>query len=177
MNGLPNARRLVPLLYLAGGLILADQAADLVSTVLSQPVRTGSAEWRFAVVGLLVTRTSVFLLGDLFLLAAAIGLEHRRVVRVLGALHLLAALVLGAGLGLFLLDAVQIRSVVPAEGSGDLLLATARAGALLLLGTAFLVWTGLRTFRGSKPVRPAADANLVVGKTGSGEPRRKRGES
>lgn len=177
MAGSPIARRLLPLLYLAGGLILADQAADLLATVLSQPVRPGAAEWRFAVVGLLVTRTSVLLLGDLFLLGAAIGLEHRRVIRVLGILHLAAAAILGLSLGLFLLDAVQIKSTVPRDASGDLLLAATRAGALLLLGTVFLAWAGLRMVRGSRAPRAAANADLVVGRAGSGEPQGKRGGS
>jgi hypothetical protein len=120
-------RRLLGLLYLAGILVLADQAADLAATVLAKPLAPSQASWRFGVFGLLMTRASVFLIADVMLFIAAVALGHRKVLRALGALHALVALALLAGLLLFSLDWLQIRRDVSQAGARTFDLAALRA--------------------------------------------------
>lgn len=164
MTGFHSTRRLIPLLYLAGGLLLADQAADLIGTMLAQPVMPGSPEWRFGAAGLLVTRASVVLVGDVLLFTAAVLMEHRRVVRLLGVIHLLLAALLLASLIVFVLDAVQVRRLVREGGQGAFDLAAVRAGILILAGAALLGWAGLVTWRMTRSGSRRGAGPIMVGR-------------
>jgi ABC-type xylose transport system permease subunit len=145
-------RKLLRLLYLAGALVLADQAADLAATLLSKPWMPSEANWRFGVFGLLMTRASVFLIGDVMLFSAAILLGHRKTLRSLGVLHLLLVLLLLAGIGLFALDWLQVRRQV-----GDNLrvvdLAGIRAAATALLLLLLVGWSGLAALRAGRATK------------------------
>src|ERR1051325_7809820 len=123
----PHRRKLLALLYLAGFLIAVDQLADVLVTVLSTPVAFDSVQWRFGVFGLLATRTSVLLMAEVMVFAAAVGLDHRNLLAGLGVLNLVLALCVLAGLVLFALDAAQLRSMVRA-GSGRRQVRKGRAG-------------------------------------------------
>jgi hypothetical protein len=143
-------RRLLALLYLAGLVILADQIAELAATVLLQPATTGAASWRFAVFGIATSRATVFLIADVLLFAAAAGLEHRGILRLLGVGHLVLAAALGVGLGLFGLDALEVQRVVRPAGRNAFLAASTRAAAVALSGMILLFWAGVVALRISR---------------------------
>ena len=144
-------RNLLALLYGAGILILADQAADLAATLLANTPSPSAAPWRFGVFGLLMSRVSVFLVADVMLWSAALGMGHRSMIRALGLLHLLIAAVVFAGLVVFALDWLQVRGRVQAERTQGFDLAALRAVliALLLIGVA--VWAGRLALKGWRP--------------------------
>jgi uncharacterized membrane protein YwzB len=143
-------RRLLGLLYLAGLLLLADQVADLAATLLAKPWLPSEATWRFGAFGLLLTRASVFLLADVMLFTAAIWLGHRKVLRSLGLLHLLVAVLLAAGLGTFVLDWLQVRSQLPEDGRRSFDLAGLRAAGLAAMALGLSTWAGLVSLRATR---------------------------
>lgn len=138
------------MLYLAGTLLLVDQLADLTATLIANTPAPGTAAWRFGAFGLLTSRVSVFLLADVMLFAAAVGLAHRRVLRLLGVAHLMLVPLLLGGLTLFGLDWVQVRGQVSDRGSSRFDLAGIRAAALALLTTILAGWGGLTAFRAGR---------------------------
>jgi hypothetical protein len=135
-------RKLVGLLYVAGAFLVADQVADLIATIATAPVQLSSAQWRFGVFGLLVTRGSVFLVAEVMLWTAAVVLDHRNVIRSLAVLNLLLAAALAAGLGLFGLDALELRRQVKAGSGPRYDAAAARAILITLCGVVLLAWSG-----------------------------------
>jgi hypothetical protein len=154
----PDVRNLLVLLYVVGVLLMADQAVDLGVTLMASPVAFESAQWRFGLFGLLISRGSVLLVADVMVFAAALSLEHRTVIRLLGALHLALGVALLAGLGLFVLDTLELRRMVRTEASQLYNLTAVRAGLIGLLGAALLLWSGVR-------------ALAVTRRSGRGRPR------
>lgn len=144
-------RNLVVLLYVTGALLFLDQGIDLISTLLSAPVALGNAQWRFGAFGLFVTRGSVLIVADVMLWSAAVVLEHRRVLRALAVVHLVLAVALAAGLGLFGLDAVELRRQVPSGSGRRYDSAALRAATISLLGVVLLAWSGVRGWVASSP--------------------------
>jgi hypothetical protein len=136
-------RKLLALRYLAGALVIADQLADLVASLLAKGPSPTLASWRFGTFGLLISRSSVFLIADVMFFTAAIVLGHRRVIRVLGAIHLLGAVLLLAGLVEFGLDWAEVRFQVPEAGLRNFQYSTLRAAALGLVAAAISLWTGI----------------------------------
>ena len=143
-------RRLLGLLYLAGAIVIADQLADLVASIMAKNPTPALASWRFGVFGLLISRSSVFLIADVMLFAAAIWLGHRRVIRGLGALHFLAALLLLAGLLGFSLDWTEVRRQVPEAGVRSFQYSTVRASVLARFVAGISVWAGVVAFKATR---------------------------
>jgi hypothetical protein len=160
----PATRRLLALLYVVGFLMAADQLADLLTTLLSAPMAPSSAQWRFGVFGLFATRVGVFLVAEVLLFTAALTLEHRTALRLLGALNLLLALALLAGFGVFALDTLELRRAVGAAAAGLYESAALRAGVVSLIGVGLLGWSG---WIAARPARDDAGrrrdgASLIV---------------
>ena len=166
-------RRLLALLYLAGAILIVDQVADLIGTFMAQPIALGSAAWRFGAFGLFSSRSSVLLVADAMLFAAAIGLDHRRVLRTLGFLHLLLAVTATAGLVVFALDALEVRREIRESASGLYHSAALRVAVVSLLASILLAWTGfvaIATTRSTKGgARPAGEGLVVGSRAGSEE--------
>jgi hypothetical protein len=159
-------RKLLALLYLAGALIAIDQIADLIATLLANPVSLGSVQWRFGTFGLAATRGSVLLVAEVMLFAAALGLEHARAVRFLGVLNLVLAAGVAAWLGLFALDTLQLRGMVAPGARGRYVVPAVRAGGIAALLVLLLGWSGiaaLRMPRHSKRQGKAHGAILIEG--------------
>jgi len=146
----PGTRRLVGLLYVVGLLMAVDQAADLLTTLLSAPQAPNSAQWRFGVFGMVASRVAVFLVAEVLVFAAALVLEHRTTLRLLGAFNVLIALAALAALGFFALDTLELRRGVGADRAGVYDAAAFRAGAIALLGTIVLAWSGVIALRSSR---------------------------
>jgi hypothetical protein len=162
------------LLYLAGLLLLADQAADLTATLLANSPAPGAASWRFGAFGLMASRVSVLLLADLMLFLAAVGLEHRKALKLLGVLHLLLVPVLAAGVVLFALDWLEVRARVSEAGPGRFDFAGVRAIMLALLATVLCGWAGWMALRAGRSHphqrgRDAEPAPLLTGTSARGK--------
>ena len=164
MSQAAPTHRLLGLLYLVGGLILADQIADVAATVLLQPGTTGTANWRVAVYGLAASRASILLLADVLLFVAAVGLGHRVVLRVLALLHGVLVLALAGGLLLFGLDVLEVQRLVREDGKSAFIAATGRAVVVSLVGLVLLAWTGVVAWRESRAHsrRGRSDAEFLV---------------
>ena len=159
------ARRLLAVLFAAGLLILLDQSADLIATLLSRDVAPSVPSWRFGLFGLVASRTSALLAGDVMLFASATALEWRNMLKTLGALHLVLAAGAGAGLVLFILDAVQVRGAVPAQSTSAFSAAAFRAGVVALGGAVTFAWAGVAAWRTAGPGPrggPGAESLLVA---------------
>ena len=159
-------RRLLAVLFAAGLLILLDQTADVIATMLSRKTDPSAPSWRFGLFGMVASRTSALLVGDVMLLAAAAALGWRRTLRALGALHLLLAAGALAGLGLFALDAIQVRGAVPEQSGSAFTAAAFRAGVVALAGALTLGWAGVAAWRTARnPTRtgrPGSETLLVA---------------
>jgi len=158
-------RKLLGLMYVAGALVIADQLADLVASLLAKGPTPTLASWRFGAFGLLISRASVFLIADVMFFTPAVLLGHRRVIRSLGAMHFLVAALLLVGLVEFALDWAEVRFQVPESGVRDFQYSTLRAAALALLAAAILVWTGIVAFRATRSHarHKHADSPLLAG--------------
>ena len=86
---------------------------DLAAT--AWPLRVGSLEWRYGFMGLMTSYLHTPILAFVLGMALAFFLGHRKTFRFLSILCLLAAVLLLIVLGLFPLDAIQLRGVQPAE--------------------------------------------------------------
>ncbi len=143
-------RKLLGLLYLTGGVVIADQLADLAATILARNPTPALASWRFGTFGLLISRSSVFLIADVMLFTAAIRLGHRKVIRGLGVLHVLVALLVVALLAGFGLDWAEVRRQVPQAGVRSFEYSSLRAGLLALLVVGVSLWAGLVAFKATR---------------------------
>jgi hypothetical protein len=159
------------LLYVAGIVILLDQAADLASTLLTRPLEPAAPAWRFGAFGLLMARVSALVLADAMILTAAIQLGHRKVLRVLGALHLLLALALLGVIAFFLLDAVQLRRGLRPEVRQSFELAALRALLVTGLMVVLAGWVGLASLRVTRGRRERTpEQPFIAVRHGSAEP-------
>ena len=139
----PRVRRLISLLYLAGLLIIADQVIEILAALLAGSPAPGAASWRFGAFGVVAGRLSVLLVADAFLFAAAIGLQHRMMLRVLGWIHLALAAVCFAALLVFGLDALEMGGRVRGAVAGPVGVAALRAGGIVALAIGLMIWVGV----------------------------------
>lgn len=160
MTTSPAVRRLWSLLYLAGALVMADQLADLGATLLANPPTPGLPSWRFGAFGLVVSRASVFLIADVMLFVPAVALAHRRMLRLLGVVHLVVAAVLLACLAVFALDWLQLRGNLRQSVSRGFDTAAIRAAGMVVIAIGVAVWAGVSALRATRvkgrAVRPEA---------------------
>lgn len=110
-------------------------------TIAALPFRPGEMTWRFAATGIFAEGVMTALLGLFSALALAVYLEHRTVVKVLGVVSAIGCLTFLGVIGLFLIEAMQMRSVVAEEAQTGM--AIASMGAFFkhlsgLIGTALM---------------------------------------
>lgn len=152
----PQARRLLPLLYLAALMILFDQALDILGGVW--PMHPELTNWRVGTFGVTLSRLEFVALADALAVATALYLDHRRVLAFLAVIHLVVGVVLVAALALFSLDVLQLRKLMRPERVRQLDIAALRtvamggAAALACLIFPIGVWrTRQRQAREEKP--------------------------
>lgn len=124
----PQARRLLPLLYLAALLIFLDQALDILGGVW--PLHLDLTNWRVGTFGVILSRLEFIALADALAVATALFLDQRKVLAFLAIVHLLTAIAIVAGTGLFALDVLQLRRLMRPERVRQLDLAAVRTIAL-----------------------------------------------
>jgi len=158
------------ILYVAAVVVILDQLAILAASVY--PVTVDSVNWRFGAVGLAAGRATPFLLADLLLLAGGMLAGHRVFLRFLAGLHVLVAVLLAGTLGLFVLDALEIRQRIPLDARRQALASAVRAAVALAAVILYCLIVAVRVIRATPP-RPAlrsADRRLVLdGHAGAAE--------
>lgn len=169
-NLAPKNRRVLWLLYVVAVVILLDQSLEVLSLVW--PLRFPIASWRFGTLGLALGKLEFLALADALLLAAAVFLEHRGFLRVLGVVHTVVGLALLAALAVFLLDGIQLRQVVIPErrremtiaGIRSLILGAAAGMACLIAGIS--LWRSQRAEPKREQAQARGDTLLVGAKRG-----------
>jgi len=152
----PQARRLLPLLYLAALMIFFDQALDILGGIW--PLHPELTNWRVGTFGVVLSRLEFLALADAIAVATALFLDHRKPLAVLATVHLVIGIILVVGMALFALDVLQLRRIMQQERVRQLDLAAVRtvalggAAALACFGFPIAVWrTRKRQTREEKP--------------------------
>ena len=156
------SRYLFRALYAAAALVLMDQLAELLAS--TYPFQVGEVKWRFGAFGLFIGRTTTAVIVDMLVLIAAVGLEHRRFLRVWGALHFVVGVLLVAGMAIFSLDVLEMRRSVVPEAAGTLVLASVRAGIVVVAAVIYAFGAGLAALRANAALKPARapDSSIVM---------------
>ena len=150
------------ILYLAAIVILLDQLAILAASIY--PIAVDSVNWRFGAVGLLAGRATPFLLADLLFIAGGMLAGNRGFLRFLAVLHVLLAVVLLAALGMFVLDTLEIRQLIPLDARKQALASATRAAIALFTVAIYCLVIAVRVIRTTPPrsaVR-SADRRIVL---------------
>ncbi|HKP28561.1 MAG TPA: hypothetical protein VJU15_04135 [Gemmatimonadales bacterium] len=158
------------ILYLAAIVILLDQSAILAASIY--PIAAGSVNWRFGAVGLLAGRATPFLLADLLLIAGGMLAGHRGFLRFLAVLHVLITVLLLAALGMFVLDTLEVRQLIPLEAREQALASATRAAIALFTVAIYCLMVAVRVIRTTPPRSSArsADRRIVLeGHAGASE--------
>jgi len=142
-----RVRAILPSMNAVAVLLIASPAIDLVGAVL--PARPGEISWRFGVFGLLTNSLVTPMLGLAILMVVATLLERRRTVRRLTILTLILDVILLLGLGLFVLDFLQLRQAVTGTSRGAYDAAAIKALLVGLLEIAVLAWLVVTGFQSS----------------------------
>lgn len=141
----PDLKRIGPALYGAAGLMVLVPLFDLATNVW--PARLGDPGWRYGALGLLASFMLTPLLGTGIAAGVAALLGHGRMIRAVGWLNAVGGGLLLVASGLFLLDAVQIRSGVGPDAIRSFDIGVVKAVVkFLVLGAGFL-WLGVAGLR------------------------------
>lgn len=134
--------------YFVASLLIFIPAVDFWGTIA--PFQFGEIRWRFGSLGIYGGYLLTPLFGSVLAMAMAAMMEHRRVQLAIAFLNLGIGIVTLAAIGLFLLDALQIRSELGASSIAPFDLVVVRTGGKMLVVMATFLWlsfAGLRSFR------------------------------
>lgn len=121
------------------------------------PLRMGEVRWRFQAAGSMSGILMLPFLGLAFGLSIARSVGQRGITRLIGAVAGLTVLSLMAGMGLFFLDALQIKSIVRDAQMADFVKAVATATiamTIMLCAFTFLTFVAFRSKKGAVKVAP-----------------------
>lgn len=164
MSTSENADALVAPAYLVAFLLVATPAMDFVTSIV--PLRLGDIEWRFASLGLLSGFVLTPLLGIILAMWVAAYAGQPTVQRVIAVVNLVAGAVFALLLVFFLLDILQLRSVVQPEAKAAFESAASKAVVKhlsFILASFYLGWRGLGAARRMSAAAPSRRASVVVG--------------
>lgn len=159
-----SAEALIAPLYFIAALLIATPLMDFATSVM--PLRLGSLEWRFASVGLLSGFLLTPLLGLVIAIAVASYADHMRFLRLLSLFNGAIAIVFLVVLILFVLDIVQLRSVVQDQARAAFQSAATKAVVKHLCFIVAIGWLAIRGFRASQwglPVSKRQVSSVIVG--------------
>lgn len=122
--------------YLVSAALLGPFIAPIVG-IGDEVVTAGSLRWRFGLLGIVFNSAGYLLLAVLIAGLVAAARRQRGVVLLLGLLTGVIALLFLGGLGLFALDALQLRQMVPESIRGTVTVRSVQS--LGIGGLAFLV--------------------------------------
>lgn len=129
------------------------------------PLRLGDVRWRFTAAGAMSGILIMPFLGMSFGAAIARSVGHKGISRLIGAVSVLTVLALVAGLGLFFLDALQLKSIVKDAEMANFLKAVATAAlsiTISIFAFSFLSFVALRGRKGAVRAAPKAGKKAVV---------------
>src|SRR6185436_12992045 len=131
------------------------------------PLKPGDARWRFGTIGLMSNALMIPIVGLLIVFVGAALFEHRKLQRILGFASLILAVFILVALGLFVLDALQVKSSVTPAAQLAFKVASGTAMMKALLGIATLGAFGFAALRAPKTVQPVVKttrgADLIIG--------------
>ncbi|MFN2315434.1 MAG: hypothetical protein ABR551_08215 [Gemmatimonadales bacterium] len=132
--------------YPLAALLLSTLIAD-TSQILQSPVPTGGLQWRFAVMGFVVGALPAAVLGwGLASITSGI-LGHPVVARVVSVLEVLFGALLFVGMGVFLLDYLQLRPNVSEAMVGFFDKVSIRSSVVGTLASACIMAIGVSAWR------------------------------
>jgi hypothetical protein len=111
------------------------------------PPRPEQIRWRLLAFGALSQSLLLPMLGGVVAVGTAVLLGHRRVVRTLAFVAMMAGVVLGAVAMLFTLDLVQYRSAIGPELKEVYQVAGVNYLVAFLLSAVFMMWIGAAAWR------------------------------
>jgi len=132
-----TSRQLAPCAYFVAFMLVAIPVFDASMSLV--PFHLGTAQWRFAAVGLFSNALMIPASGVLIAVATAVTSGQVRVQRVFAVVCWIVAAVLVAALAAFSLDALQTRSAVQPTMYLSFAVASATAAAKLALGAVAFV--------------------------------------
>lgn len=160
--------------YCLAALLVITPLGDFLSGVW--PWRLGAVDWRFASSGLLSGFLLTPLLGALIAIGVAAARGSERPLRIFGIATLALSGLCFLVLLLFILDAVQVSSAVPAQQRRAFYDASIKAFLKYIMAFVASFWLGRTAYRlGSfrMPHRSGEKrGTVVIGMEGSGEPAR-----
>ncbi len=149
-----NQRTLSHALYVVAAMLIVIPLSDALPVLW--PLRAGTTEWRFGVVGILSGALTLPLLGAFLVLAAAGLLGHRQVLAVAAWLAFVLAAVLVLAAGLFAMDFIEVRARLRPEARPLMLGAAEKAAFKLALGAIVAVVLGFSARRIARRLRQEA---------------------
>ena len=145
----PDIYRWLPATYLVG---LCLFLAPLIQTLGSLwPPHFGEATWRYGAIGIFLSASGAAGLGLLIVLAVAMAMGHRVMLRVAGILAILLTLILLIVCGAFALDVVQVRGIVRAQVRGGFDMSAAKAVLMALVVMVASIFIAIAAFRAAAP--------------------------
>jgi hypothetical protein len=157
--------------YCVAALLVITPLGDFLSGVW--PWRLGAVDWRFASSGLLSGFLLTPLLGALIAISVAAARGSERALRIFGIATLALSVVCLLVMLLFILDAVQVNSAVPAQQRRAFYDASIKALLKYVMACVASCWLGRSAYRlGSfrMPQRSSEKrGTVVIGMEGSGE--------
>jgi hypothetical protein len=159
----------LPGLYAVAALLVIAPLVDVFGA--SWPLRPVETAWRFGSIGLGLGVVLVQVIGFALALGVAAALDHRGVLRLVGAVSVLFAGILIAGITRFVLDYTELRSVMSATEASAfeasafraVLVATLCAPVLLALGGRAWSVAGARSESAAMDVpAPAPQRRAVI---------------
>ncbi len=161
-----RVRAVLPPLSAVAFLLIASPAVDLIGAVV--PPRPAEVSWRFGVFGLFTNALVTPMLGIAIMQVVANLLERWKTVRRIAIFNLILAIVLLLGLGLFVLDYLQLRQAVTGSSRNAYDAAAIKAILVGVLELGVLAWLVVSGFQavsgeaGGKKRRRRERVGLVV---------------
>ncbi len=137
--------------YLFFGIAMILPLLDLLVSVY--PIRLGTVVWRFGAVGLLSSAIGAPLLVLFFIFALALFVGDRKVIMAVGVVAALIALLLVAGTGSFVLDALQMKRRVQEAAQQRFMMASFQAMMKLTLEAISAIVLSITSFRTLKKAK------------------------
>ena len=160
--------------YCVAALLIITPLGDFLSGVW--PWRLGAVDWRFASSGLLSGFLLTPLLGALIAIGVAAARGSERPLRIFGIATLALSAFCALVLLLFILDAIQISSQVPAQQRRAFYDASLKAFLKYVMAFVASFWLGRSAYRLGSFRMPHRNSEkrgtVVIGMEGSGEPAR-----
>jgi hypothetical protein len=149
-----NGRALAFALYAVCAVFLISPALDLLGSVM--PLKPGNIQWRF---GLMVSIAPTIMTGVISLaMFSVLGVlfGHAGVLRGVGIVALVLAVMYLGMLGVFGLDLLQLRKAVPADRQVPFLTMTAKCMLQMLIGASSLALLSVGSWRVTRQKSGAA---------------------